>query len=75
MRISCPFCQSLAHLSPNPEMNEDAGIPRYVLECSQCSATNVLPPIVDGRSRRCSADGTFIPDGAVMTVHPTHVAS
>ena len=65
MRLSCPFCQSLAHLSPNPQTIGAAGIPRYLLECSNCAATNVLPPSADTRPRRCSADGTFIPDGAV----------
>jgi len=62
MRISCPFCHFLAHLSPNPETNGVASIPRYRLECSHCTAKNVLPRTGGERLRRCSADGTFIPD-------------
>jgi transposase-like protein len=41
MRITCPYCQSDANLSPNPANKLRTSVPRYVLKCEGCDRTAV----------------------------------
>jgi hypothetical protein len=41
MRISCPYCHSVARLTPNPAHNERNSLPVYLLKCSGCNRTGV----------------------------------
>ncbi|MDH6236547.1 transposase-like protein [Cryobacterium sp. CG_9.6] len=41
MHMTCPYCGSVARLAPNPSLG--AGLPRYVLKCSGCAQTSILP--------------------------------
>ena len=43
MRITCPYCQSDARLSSNPEHPAQDALPVYRLSCSGCDRTSVRP--------------------------------
>lgn len=41
MRMTCPYCGSVARLVPNPDRAAASPLPRYVLKCTGCNRTSV----------------------------------